>query len=217
MNIHYSLIELDNLTRIVDPNLIWSQNMAIRKSTYITLGGFHPCRMPPRFLDLFGDGETGLTKRAAEQNLVCVYTPGARVHHAVPTHRLDWSYLRKRAVIEGIAISFTTIRESNEFREPISKKGALFSLFAIFLLRLSSTVIITCARFSPPKYKVWLIQKLQQQGFNAGYKYHQLSANASSKLRDWIRQKTFWQCSLAPLEADRTLRLLRWTCNWALR
>jgi glycosyltransferase involved in cell wall biosynthesis len=218
MNIHYSLIELDDLTRTVDPNLIWSQNMAIKKSTYINLGGFHPCRLPAKLLDLFGDGETGLTKLAAEQKLVCVYTPGALVHHLVPTDRLDWSYLRRRAVIEGIAISFATIRElPNEFDEPMSKRDALVYLVAILLLKLSSTVIIACERFSPPRYKGWLINKLQRQGFNAGYKYHQVSARVSPKLRNWVRQETFWQCSVAPLEADTTLRLLRWTCNWALR
>jgi glucosyl-dolichyl phosphate glucuronosyltransferase len=218
MNIHYSLIELDDLPRTVDPNLIWSQNMAIRKSTYISLGGFHPCRLPLNLLDLFGDGETGLTKLAAERKLLCVYTPGALVHHLVPTDRLNWSYLRRRAVIEGIAISFATIRElPNGFDDSISKRRFLFYLLAIFFLKLSSTVIIFGEKFSPPERSTWLINKLQAQGFSAGYKYHQLSARASPRLRNWVRQKTFWQSSVESLEADRTLRLLRWMCNWALR
>ena len=80
-------------------------------------GGLAKCRrlssgFIPKPLQRFqGDGETGVSLAVHANGLESVYHPEAAVQHEVPPSRLDTEYFVQRGFYQGIADSYTFIRE----------------------------------------------------------------------------------------------------------
>lgn len=111
-----SLLDFGESPKFIDPNFVWGLNFSIRKSTLIELGGFHPDTMPPKIQFLQGDGETGLTIKAKEKNILGYYQPNALIYHVVPKERLTIDYFIKRHFFQGVADSYTESRVQDRQR-----------------------------------------------------------------------------------------------------
>lgn len=102
------LIEIFDEFRLDSKGVIFSGNMAIRRSALFELGGFGP--------DLFGeyllgDGETGLNHKLWERGMLVGYVPDATVYHYIPRERMTVEYFRRRMANEGACDMYTRFHQ----------------------------------------------------------------------------------------------------------
>lgn len=96
-------------------------NMSVRADVLRRTGGF-TSKLGRRKLgfSVSGRGRIGGKAESCEETEFCIraarlhaggywaYRPGARVHHAVPAHRLTWKYFVHRCLVEGSAKAVLT-------------------------------------------------------------------------------------------------------------
>lgn len=193
-----SLLDLGDQKLIIDPNLVFGLNFCVRKETALQLNGFHPDCIPDSLQKYQGDGETGLTMKAVENNLKAVYSPYLSLKHLVSKGRLTIEYFKKRAFYEGVSNSFTDLRIS--FTQNTVNK----SLFQVlkdkiwpyyYLLKISLKSIKSKAI---PK-EVKEMKKLLDIQNKAGYNFHQNEFKNDEQIRKWVLRSSFWDYKLPPL------------------
>ncbi len=188
-----SLLELDvtEPTR-VDPTLIWGLNFAIRRSTLVDCGGFHPDCVPSELQHFQGDGETGLCMKIAAANHKAVYHPGARVHHRVGSERMTHQYFDQRYFYQGVCDSYTQIRT----RTPMVIESKTMSTF--------HAVRSVAAQVKRSIIGKPLADPLGQRFANAyqrGFDFHQACVSMSPALRRWVLRDTYFDYDYPALES----------------
>lgn len=86
----YSLMKPHKKFKLSKDGFFFGTNMAMRKITLFSLGGFNPEMFGNIIL---GDGETGLTRKLWKKNLPIGYIPKAIVYHHIPKNRMTLEYL----------------------------------------------------------------------------------------------------------------------------
>src|SRR5579864_2211133 len=105
-----SLADRGDKIKEIDSLYVWGLNFSIRKRTFYNLDGFHPDNVPIEFQQFQGDGETGLARKAKENNYKALYLPNAMLHHFISKERLTIAYFEKRFYYQGVCDSFTQLR-----------------------------------------------------------------------------------------------------------
>lgn len=189
-----SLLDLGN-SRIspINPNLIWSLNLSIRRNTFFDLGGFHPCVLPQRERMYLGDGETGLTRKFAQAGYRAVYEPSASVRHFIASDRLTRKALRDRAFVEGISLEFTRLRrlkptsasEGLMLLRQRDLKASTFSSELITVIKLVLAALI--ATLAPAS-----VNAQKRLSITKGRRFLQKHFRKDPAVRRWIFKPNYW-------------------------
>jgi glucosyl-dolichyl phosphate glucuronosyltransferase len=195
-----SLLDFGTELRNVHPNYVWGLNFSIRKEALYALGGFHPDSIPKRLQHFQGDGETGLTMRAAKHGYRAAYQPRALVYHQVPAGRMTFEYFDARHYYQGVCNSFGEIRlrhrldgseagalgKIKRWAEPLGieiKKGVRFASDYAFTRDQETRALMRRFRDS----------------FKAGYRFHQDAVKKHPELLRWVLKENYWEYQLPEL------------------
>lgn len=194
-----SLVDLGNKKKFIDPNYIWGLNFCIRSSALYALGGFHPDSVPARFQMFQGDGESGLTIKASQNNYKAFYHTDIALHHNVSFERLTLEYFKKRAFYQGVCNSFTYLKQLHSNKKEIINTGGklrnmkgVFSKF-IHLLKLYKLRVHKIL-FVPKSVKA--IEKVLTLKEKEGYNYHQEAFKNNDKVKKWVLKNDYWNYKL---------------------
>ncbi|MGN7986709.1 glycosyltransferase family A protein [Pedobacter sp. 22226] len=196
-----SLLDFGNNEVDIDPNFVWGLNFCIRKSTLISLGGFHPDCIPEHLQKFQGDGETGLTLRAIKNNLSAKYIPGLMLKHYVPKSRLTFEYFKKRAFYQGVCNSYTNLRIANQPQEETNKgKEEVKPLKKKLRDRLHPyyrwvKIFVSKSKKPLPKEIKALFNSLAQTETD-GYNFHQSHFNNDRIVKEWVLKENYWDYNL---------------------
>ncbi len=161
----------------VDPCCIWGLNFAIRKNSFLDLGGFHPDCIPKNLQHFQGDGETGLTQKAKHENYTAVYTPDAIVYHNIPRERLTVKYFEERFYYQGVCDSYTQIRKNGGIKN-------------ISLPEYNPIETLPSNLSAYEEYKQIIYQRIQNS-YVDGFLFHQEAVKGSEILFDWVLRDNY--------------------------
>lgn len=187
-----SLLDLGEHALAINPWLVWGLNYSIRKQTLFELGGFHPDVMPEHLLRYTGNGEIGLSLKAAQKGLKAVYQPGALVYHVVPSGRLTVEYFEKRAFTQGVKISYADIRAGQ------GEAGSDGSAVPSGLRRF--------AHYMKGKFRPGQDDRIHLRVANAhtaGYRFHQRQVRTDPALLEWVLKEDYWDYRPPGYDAGR--------------
>jgi len=209
---YLSLIDLGDEPHVIDPNLIWGLNFAIRKQTLAKLGGFNPDGMPWELRKYRGDGESAVTRKAKALGLKAIYHPDALVYHHIPQSRLTIEYFERRAFLQGISDSFTRIRHAGRIeplpqlahgttlgRESVSQIIRRLSCYVRhpvqhgrnFVRRRFARALGASAERSIDD-EVAVVKARSQQAYRAGYTFHCDAVAENPELLAWVLREDYW-------------------------
>lgn len=187
-----SLLEFGNNEKLIDPNYVWGLNFCIRKQTVLELHGFHPDSLPTALQQYQGDGETGLTIKAAKRKDLALYHPGLSLKHYVSRERLTTEYFKKRAFFEGVSKSFTALRV--QFLKSNKSSPSIVENFKAMIWPLYFTLLnfrkIWTKKGEPSEIKE--MKSLFNKSESDGYAFHQKSFIKNEKVRKWVLRDDYW-------------------------
>lgn len=179
------MLDLGDKTKVLNGEQVWGDNMAVRKTVLLEVGGFNPDIYgygDKDHLWFSGDGECGLEDKISELKYKIIYEPRAWLYHRVPASRTTEEYFYKRTFISAIGSSFSQVRKMRHSR--------------LLLIRL---FLQSCFYFLKAG---WLFLKSSLAQHNRigtrtfAYKYyakaqHQLRASFSKVLREHILKGSY--------------------------
>jgi glucosyl-dolichyl phosphate glucuronosyltransferase len=167
----------------VHPSYVFGLNFSVRKDILRKVGGFHPDCIPKSLQRFQGDGETGVSLALHASGLKSVYHPEAAVQHEVPRSRLDIDYFRQRAFYQGVADSYTRVREAGvaDARWKIPLEAAARHVAARIGGGSSSR--------STPRY--WT-----KRSYLEGYYFHEREVSRDPLLLAWVLRQDYWDYTL---------------------
>jgi len=185
-----SILSLPGERRDLSPYLVWGCNLSIRKQVLLDAGGFHPDGMPRELIRFRGDGETHVSRYVSEKKLRCVFDPHASVYHAVTPERMTFDYFWQRSFNHGISDSYTQLRNK-------SLKASLSAYPRAIARRLLGPVrhILKYAKGNDPGLndpELLELQKLMQEGYREGFKYHQRMYREDPEVRAWVHKPNYF-------------------------
>jgi glycosyltransferase involved in cell wall biosynthesis len=189
---YLSLMDLGQSKLHIKPTYIWGLNFSIRRHVFYDLGGFHPDILET--LQRFdGDGENGLTMPAEARGQVAIYEPAAIVYHFVPASRMTPEYFERRAFLQGIRNSYSTVRRNG---------GPSIALWAD--VRRVIRGVIRCAKrlgdvgmiARPEERMIVEMHKRVAAANLAGFKYHQRIIRADPEVMEWVLRPHYWDYRL---------------------
>jgi len=190
---YLSLLDLGEQKRQIDPNYIWSLNLAIRRQTFHQLGGFHPDSFSEKLQHFQGDGESGLMMPAAALKFLAIYEPAAVAYHFVPASRMTPEYFEKRGYSQGIRDSYSAVRRNGGL-----SIGRLTEAF-----HLIGKVVRQLKRFGhgeiigrPEKRMIREIRRRVANAHQAGFAYHQRVVRLDPKILEWVLRPHYWDYRL---------------------
>jgi glycosyltransferase involved in cell wall biosynthesis len=188
-----SLLDLGNNEKTVHPNFVWGLNFCIRKEVLLELNGFHPDCVPSALQKYQGDGETGLTMKAADQNYIAVYHPGLSLKHYVSKERLTVEYFKKRAFYEGVSKSFTNLRTLS--LKPDHQKNSFTKKIKDILWPYYYRIINFRQILSTPREpnEIKEMRSMLNKCEIEGYKFHQKHFTEDETVRNWVNKSHFWK------------------------
>ena len=196
---YLSLIDQGDEVRACHPGLVFGLNFSIRRQAWRECGGFHPDCIPKRLQRYQGDGESGLSLKIHEREMVALYHPEVGLRHLISQSRLTPQAFEGRGFYQGVCDSFTRIRATGntDDRRPTHWKDWLRPGRDLFqrqiLLRDSS------AR---------AIQTLYSRAHQAGYAWHQREVDRDHTLLDWVLRENYFDYRLpAAAEENAAVKL----------
>ena len=174
-----SILHLRGGLREFNPYMVWGCNFAIRKSVLIAAGGFHPDGMPGEMIQYRGDGETHVSCYIVENDLKCMFHPGASIHHKVTPERMTHSYFRQRGYSQGVSDSYTALRNQD-----VSQKNLMLRAAVWVWHQLKDRIYLSAeARQALNEYK---------RGHREGYAYHQDCYKTDPEIRAWVHKANYF-------------------------
>ncbi|TWT81220.1 putative glycosyltransferase EpsH [Planctomycetes bacterium CA13] len=194
-----SLLELATEKPIeVDPGLIWGLNYAIRRSTLMDCGGFHPDCVPAALQYFQGDGETALSVAIGKTSGKVIYHPGAKVLHRIAPERMTHEYFDQRYFYQGVCDSFTKARDNpSEMVRPVQQPGVAGRLTDA-MRRLKNAV------FASPDEHSELNERFRRS-YERGFEFHQKCMAISPAIQSWVTKENYFDYQYPALEANVVL------------
>lgn len=179
----YSIIDLGNEIKEIDPYLVFGCNFSIRKAIIDKTKGFHPDGMPHEIIEYRGDGESAISRYIKSNKLKTIYHPKASVYHLVSTDRLTIDYLRRRAFNQGVSDSYASIRNSklNLPKKNISIKS-IFKKVSDFLLKFFKNNLNIL--MNP-------VDKAMSEGYKEGFAFHRYKVEECHELKSWVMKDNY--------------------------
>lgn len=195
-----SLSDFGSEVHEIHPNYVWGLNFIVRKSAFLSLGGFHPDNIPSQYQMFQGDGETGLTRKGAQAGMKALYHPGALVYHEVPASRLTYEYFDKRAYYQGICNSFAACKtEAGIYTSPTDEGANEHAWHALIrqLFLLKKKIESSGKRAVPPEIETLMnrFAAKTQEGFN----FHQMQVRSNPKVKAWVMKPDYFDYQLPEL------------------
>jgi len=215
----FSLIDFGDEKKEIDAGFVWGLNYAIRKKTLFDIGGFNPDTVPKKLQQFQGDGESGLSKKIQKAGLKTIYQPKALVYHFVPTDRMTFEYIYKRRYFQGVADSYTNVRQNKKPDEPqqtlpvIPTKRNDYQFINLFrkfyhfisgkrnhleLLQLKYELDIVKQEVLALRTEMEktdterTLKKIMKTAYQQGYAFHQNEVKKNPTLLDWILKENYW-------------------------
>jgi glycosyltransferase involved in cell wall biosynthesis len=190
---YLSLMDLGEIKLHIKPTYVWGLNFSIRRHAFYDLGGFHPECILDNLKRFDGDGENGLTMPAEARGLVAIYEPAAVVYHFVPASRMTPEYFERRAFLQGIRNSYSTVRRNG---------GPSIALWAE--VRRVIRRVIKCAKrlgdarmIARPEERIIVeIHKRVAAASLAGFEYHQRIIRTDPQVMEWVLRPHYWDYRL---------------------
>lgn len=174
-----SILHLKGGLRECNPYMVWGCNFAIRKSVLIEAGGFHPDLMPRKLIQYQGDGETYVSRYIVENDLKCMFHPGASIYHKVTPERMTHSYFRQRGYSQGVSDSYTALRNRDA-----SRRNLIRCVASWVFHKIKNRVFLSVeARQALNEFK---------QGRREGYAYHQNCYKNDPEIRAWVHKPDYF-------------------------
>ena len=206
---YLSLLDFGGQIKEIDPAYVWGANFAIRKSTLIELGGFHPDGVPWKLRRYRGDGETAVSAAAREAGLKAMYHPGALVHHHVPRSRMTVDYFKRRAFLQGISDSYTKIRQDGDILEllPEAESEPAIKPLVHRFRRYARRPVHHARNFLRRRFRggaqsrtsrgvedseVANVKQRVRVAYHAGYEFHQDEVRKDPELLKWVLRPDYW-------------------------
>lgn len=187
-----SLLDLGNTVRQIHPNYVWGLNFTVRKSALEALGGFHPDSMPKSLQHFQGDGETGLTIKAHEKNMTALYHPGVMLYHRVPASRMTAEYFDERAFYQGVADSFTAIRNTHGLNQNPQRAGdGMFKRQYEKMFILPKNALLKAAGLMRLPSEIRALQNRFDGKKKAGFLWHQKQFNENVSVQSWVLKANY--------------------------
>ena len=191
-----SLIDLGCEQANVSPLYIFGLNYSIRKAVLLSLGGFHPDCLPKYLQRYQGDGETGLSLKAAKLNIMALYASSVFLYHQVPAERLTQAYFEKWYYYEGVCRSFTDLRlQSAEGAVPAERLQR-----TLFQQAISKTGTVIKSVFNkteaPVSDEIRLLKATFHKKFDEGYAFHQQAFKTDETVQKWVTKENYWNYKL---------------------
>lgn len=177
----------------ISPLFVWGLNFCIRKETLISLGGFHPDCVPDRLQQFQGDGETGLTLKAIQNDHTARYVPGLMLKHYVAKERLTFDYFKKRAFFQGVCNSFTNLRLTAGLQAPKPSKKTLRDRLHPYYKWIK--FIIPNRKKALP-VEIELLFHSLTQAESEGYNFHQSQFTNNEQVEQWVLKSDYWDYNL---------------------
>ncbi len=185
-----SLLDFGAEEKEIDPLFVWGLNFTIRREVFEKLKGFHPDNVPKEFQEFQGDGETGLSLKAKNQNLKAFYSPKVSLFHVVSKGRLTLEYFEQRAFYQGVANSFTQLKnKSFDFTE--TRK---ISLFKKIKRKIKKTIGFHKQKSLPLEIEE-LKTKLNLKE-KEGFQFHQDAFAKNSDVKKWVDKENYLHYTL---------------------
>lgn len=185
-----SLMDFGNQIKEIDAIFVWGLNFIIRKESLISLQGFNPDNVPNSMQEYQGDGETGLAIKAKEKNFKALYHPEVKLFHVVPKERLTHEYFEKRAFYQGVANSFTALKNTVIENHMISKP----SLIKKIKRKIFKTIGITKQNILPLDI-IELKAQLQSKE-KEGFQFHQEAYRNNALVKIWVEKENYLDYNL---------------------
>jgi glycosyltransferase involved in cell wall biosynthesis len=185
-----SLIDLGEEKKVINATSVWGLNFCIRKETFIALGGFHPDNVTAQFQIYQGDGETGLTLKAAALNYKSIYHPAIKVHHLISHERLQIEYFKRRAFYQGVCNSFTSLRKKNLDMIEDSNVSKLKKM----LSPIKQAIEDFRKKKIPPEVEE--LMEILKQEEKSGFQFHEHAFKFDEKVKQWVLKKDYWDYRL---------------------
>ena len=174
-----SILHLRGGLREFNPYMVWGCNFAIRKLALVEAGGFHPDLMPRELIQYQGDGETYISRYIVENDLKCMFHPGASIYHKVIPERMTHSYFRQRGYSQGVSDSYTALRDQD-----IAQQNPMLRAAVWVWHQLKDRVYLSAeARQALNEFK---------QGHREGYAYHQECYKTDPEIRAWVHKADYF-------------------------
>ena len=190
-----SLIDFHKKKMLIPAWFVFGCNFIITKKAVFDNKGFNPDGMPKEFINMRGDGETALSIKLNEQNILANYNPKIKIHHLVSESRLTKDYLIKRSFEAGISNSFSNFRNnigicSNNFNV-INKLVYKQPYFINKTLKIITKIYYKIIASSNNYKKFLEIKKLCDEENIKGYNYHQNLLKTDSDLIKWVSKENY--------------------------
>ena len=174
-----SILHLKGSLRECSPYMVWGCNFAIRKSVLVEAGGFHPDGMPGEMIQYRGDGETHVSRYIVENDLKCMFHPGASIYHKVTPERMTHSYFRQRGYSQGVSDSYTALRDQDIAQQNPMRRAVVWAWH-----QLKDRIYLSAeARQALNEYK---------RGHREGYAYHQDCYKTDPEIRAWVHKADYF-------------------------
>ena len=165
--------------REFNPYMVWGCNFAIRKSVLVEAGGFHPDLMSKELIQYQGDGETHVSRYIVENDLKCMFHPGASIYHKVTPERMTHSYFRQRGYSQSVSDSYTALRGQDIAQQNLMLRAAVWAWHQL-------------------KDRIYLSAEAKQalnefkRGHREGYAYHQHCYKIDPEIRAWVHKADYF-------------------------
>jgi glycosyltransferase involved in cell wall biosynthesis len=201
-----SLIDLDAVLHLVEPVYVFGLNFTIRKTVLTQLKGFHPDCIPAAIQQYQGDGETGLSIKAAMNGFAALHSSSLALNHFVPVSRLTPEYFAKWSYYNGVCQSFTDLRYRHKLYTTQGVNYRKRKSAGVRLWEKIKRMALRFRRSGPLKISNSVVQ-LASASYYEGYKFHQQAFENDELVRNWVLKPDFLDyhlpISLHPLPYDR--------------
>ncbi len=180
---------------VIDPDLVWGLNYAIRRETLRQRGGFHPDCVPAQWQHFQGDGETGLSRKIVQAGEKAVYNPAAIVHHHIGTQRMTVAYFERRSFYQGVCDSYTQIRSGNDPSELLASFDTESKFWPLKIARRLKRMVVASRQSDS-------LENLFAKAYRRGFEFHCGSVISSPRLLQWVRRENYFDYHYPDLEPD---------------
>jgi glycosyltransferase involved in cell wall biosynthesis len=219
-----SLMDMGSENKEIPLVYVWGLNFIVRRDAFISSGGFNPDSVPTQYQHFQGDGESGLSHKAALMGFRALYLPSLLVYHQIGNDRLTESYFGKRAYFQGVCDSYSSLRKTHtpDF-SPVPKvtevlteqpfelnwKGRVASHLPLVNLiysklkrgfRKKTTTVIQRIPILRDSVSAKIHEHTKEQ-YEQGFNFHQKAFETDAKVREWVLRENYWQYKL-PINDD---------------
>jgi hypothetical protein len=180
-----SLMDLETAFQLVEPVYVLGLNFTIRKTVLAELKGFHPDCIPADIQQFQGDGETGLSIKAAMNGFTAAQSSRLTLTHFVPSSRLTPEYFARWSFYNGVCQSFTDLRYRHNLYTDQGLKYRRKKSPAVRILERVKKAILRLNDLTKNKSSNE-VARLTTAGYLEGYRFHQQAFENDELVRNWV-------------------------------